>query len=202
MHGQVINQFMRYEGHVLRNIGGIYTTYKSTEEPGPVYTPQTKAEQKAALNFIGRHAFTEPSWLVAESYMSRISQSPAELLYPIANRAVADLLSPTKLRNIDRYSYAADAYLPGEYTSDLAQMAFSETASGTAVSPYRRHLQAQFVATATRHYGTSPMSVRTYYHSLLLDVRRRLASARTADAATRAHYALLRQMIDDAIERK
>ena len=111
-------------------------------------------------------------------------------------------LTPTKLSNIDRYSYAADAYLPGEYTSDLAQMAFSETASGTAVSPYRRHLQAQFVATATRHYGTSPMSVRTYYHSLLLDVRRRLASARTADAATRAHYALLRQMIDDAIERK
>lgn len=202
MHSQVTNQFMRYEGHVLRNIGGIYTTYKSTEEPGPVYTPQTKAEQKAALDFIGRHAFTEPSWLVAESYMSRISQAPVELLYPIADRAVTDLLSPIKLRNIDRYSYAADAYLPGEYISDLAQMAFSETGSGAAVSPYRRHLQTQFVATAARHYDSSPISVRAYYHSLLLDVRRRLASARTADAATRAHYAVLRQMIDDAIERK
>ena len=50
MHGQVINQFMRYEGHVLRNIGGIYTTYKSTEEPGPVYTPQTKAGVICAEN--------------------------------------------------------------------------------------------------------------------------------------------------------
>ncbi len=203
MHAQVLSQFMRYEGHVLRNIGGIYTTYKSAEEPGAVYAPQTKAEQKAALSFINRHALTEPTWLVAESYMSRISPAPGELLLPIANRAVTDLLSATKLRNIDRYSYAADAYQPGEYISDLAQMAFSETNSGASVSPYRRHLQTQFVATAARHYGSAtPTSLRAYYHSLLLNVRRRLASARTSDAATRAHYAVLRQMIDDAIEHK
>ena len=146
IHQAVVNQFMRYEGHVLRNIGGIYTTYKSIEEPGAVYTPQTKAEQKAALDYIDRNVLTEPAWLIAEDYVRRISSAPLELIMPLGRRAVTDLLSPTKVGNIAKYSYADNAYKPEEYMKDLTTIAFRETATGKAPPPqhsdhvcYRSH---------------------------------------------------------------
>ena len=139
IHQAVVNQFMRYEGHVLRNIGGIYTTYKSIEEPGAVYTPQTKAEQKAALDYIDRNVLTEPAWLIAESYVSRISSAPLELIMPLGRRAVTDLLSPTKIGNIAKYSYADNAYKPEEYIKDLTTIAFRETATGKAVGLPPQH---------------------------------------------------------------
>lgn len=202
IYNNVISQFIRYEGHVLRNIGGIYTTYKSIEEPGAVYTPQTKAEQKAALDYIDRNVLTEPTWLIAEDYINRISGAPLELLQPIASRAVTDLLSPTKVGNIAKYAYASNAYKPEEYINDIANMAFRETSTGKAVTPYRRYLQTQFVATATRWYGTAPANTKAYYYSLLLTLRSKLSAARSTDAATKAHYAVLLQMVKDAIEKK
>ena len=202
MHGAVVSQFMRYEGHVLRNIGGVYIDRKSVEEPGAVYTPQAKAEQVAALDFIGRHALSEPAWLTAEGYISRIYDSPLDCLKPVAEMAVAELLSPIKMRNIAKYSYAPDAYTPERYISDVADRAFGEARTGSAVTPYRRYVQTQLVGKATRGYASAPVEIRAYYHSLLLDLRRRLASARPADAPTKAHFAVLVRMIDDAMEKK
>ena len=202
LYGSVIGQFRRYEGHVLRNIGGLYTTYKSIEEPGAVYTPQPKAEQLAALDYIDRNALTEPAWLTDVPYINRISPAPLELLKPIADMAVTDLLSPTKIGNMAKYSYAADAYQPDDYIEDIADMTFRETTTGSAVSPYRRHLQTRFVATATRWYDSAPAETQAYYHSLLLGLRSRLLAARGHGAATKAHYAVLLQMVNDAIDKK
>ena len=61
----------------------------------------------------------------------------------------------------------------------------------------RMHYRVIMWDLVTRDYST-----RLNGRDVLLNVRRRLASARTSDAATRAHYAVLRQMIDDAIEHK
>lgn len=198
----LLGQFMRYEGHVINNIGGVYTTYKSIEQDGPVYTPQTKAEQKAALDYINRNVFNEPKWLTAESYVSRISAAPLNLVKPIADKAVNSLLSPVRINNIDKYSYAADAYMPDDYMADIVKMVFSETASGAKVTPYRRYLQTQVVNTAASKYKSAPVTVRTYYYSMLRSIRTRLASVHAGDAATKAHYAVLLQMINDAIDKK
>lgn len=202
IHQAVVNQFMRYEGHVLRNIGGIYTTYKSIEEPGAVYTPQTKAEQKAALDYIDRNVLTEPAWLIAESYVSRISSAPLELIMPLGRRAVTDLLSPTKIGNIAKYSYADNAYKPEEYIKDLTTIAFRETATGKAVGTYRRNIQTTFVTEATRWYDSAPDNTKVYYYSMLRNLHERLTAARSSDAATKGHYHVLRQMIDDCLNKK
>lgn len=202
IHQAVVNQFMRYEGHVLRNIGGIYTTYKSIEEPGAVYTPQTKAEQKAALDYIDRNVLTEPAWLIAESYVNRISSAPLELIMPLGRRAVTDLLSPTKVGNIAKYSYADNAYKPEEYMKDLTTIAFRETATGKAVGAYRRNIQTTFVTEATRWYDSAPANTKVYYYSMLRNLYERLTAARSSDAATKGHYHVLRQMIDDCLNKK
>ena len=202
IHQAVVNQFMRYEGHVLRNIGGIYTTYKSIEEPGAVYTPQTKAEQKAALDYIDRNVLTEPAWLIAEDYVRRISSAPIELIMPLGRRAVTDLLSPTKVGNIAKYSYADNAYKPEEYMKDLTTIAFRETATGKAVGAYRRNIQTTFVTEATRWYDSAPANTKVYYYSMLRNLYERLTATRSSDAATKGHYHVLRQMIDDCLNKK
>ena len=38
MYGQIETQFLRYAGHVMANIGGIYANYKTASEPGAIYT--------------------------------------------------------------------------------------------------------------------------------------------------------------------
>ena len=202
IHNEVINQFIRYERHVIRNIGGVYTTYKSVEEPGDVYTPQSRAIQKEAMDFLSRHVLTEPSWLIAEDYMSRISASPQEKLQGIAKTAASLLTSKSIFHNLARYSYAKDSYQPEEYITDLTGMAFSETASGAKVSAYRRYLQTEMVTNAVNAYGKATGDMRLYLHSFLRTVESRVKTARGSDAATRAHYANLRQIIKDGLDKE
>lgn len=197
----VVSQFIRYEGHVLRNIGGVYTTYKSIEEDGAVYTPQTKATQKEALDYLDRNVFTEPSWLIAEDYVARLSSSPLDLIKPIASYAARNMASGKLFANVARYAYGPDPYQPEAFITDLTARVFRETASGAKVSPYRRYLQREMVSNALTAYPKSKDDTRTYLYYFLSTVRTRLASAHNADAATRAHFANLQQMIRETLEK-
>ena len=202
VYDNVIGQFMRYEGHVLRNIGGLYINYKSVDEPGAVFTPMTKAKQKEALAYLDRNIFTEPSWLIAEPYISRISSSPLNLIKPIANRAATVLVSGMMFSNIAKYAYGKDAYTPEEYISDLTKAAFRETATGAKVSPYRRYLQLRMVANAAAEYPKSSADACTYLYYFLRTVNTKLSTAHPADIATRAHYASLKQIISDTLDKR
>ncbi len=202
VYNNVIDQFIRYEGHVLRNIGGVYTTYKSVEESGAVFAPMTKAKQKEALAYLDRNVFTEPTWLIAEPYVSRISASPLDLVKPIANRAAFSLVSGNMFSNIARYAYGKDAYTPEEYVNDLTSMAFKEASTGAKVSPYRRYLQMKMVTNAAAEYPKSSGDSHTYLYYFLRTVNTKLSAAHSADMATRAHYANLKQMISETLDKK
>jgi len=51
MYLQIAIQFNRYMGHVTKNVGGIYETFKSVEQNGNVYEPTPKSLQKDAVAF-------------------------------------------------------------------------------------------------------------------------------------------------------
>lgn len=202
VYQNLIGQFIRYEGHVIRNIGGRYVTYKSVEEQGPVYSPESKALQKEAIDYLDRNVFTEPQWLVAESYINRISPSPLDLLKPIVNSAAGKLTAPSLFENLSRYAYASDSYRPEDYVADLARLVFKETATGVKVTPYRRYLQTTMVANALANYPKSTGDGRIYLLSFLRTIRTRLASAHPADGSTRAHFDNLKQMISEVLDKR
>lgn len=201
-YDNVISQFIRYEGHVLRNIGGIYTTYKSTEEDGAVYEPMTKAKQKEALDYLNRNVFTEPSWLTAESYVDRLTNSPLSLLKPIASNAARTMASGTMFANVAKYAYGKDPYQPETFISDLTSMVFREATTGAKTSPYRRYLQQEMVSTAITAYPKAKGDARTYLYYFLSSIRTKLNSAHNSDPATRAHFANLQQMIRETLDKK
>jgi Met-zincin len=48
LYGQILGQFRRYSGHVLKNVGGYYENFKTADEPGDIYqiTPKAKRCRK------------------------------------------------------------------------------------------------------------------------------------------------------------
>src|SRR5690606_754655 len=61
LYSELTNQFGRYMGHVAKNIGGIYETPKTVEQPGAVYSYTPRAVQKEAMNFLTRQLFVTPT---------------------------------------------------------------------------------------------------------------------------------------------
>ena len=60
---QLVIQFQRYMGHVTKNVGGIYETFKSVEQAGNVYEATPKSIQKNAVAFLNKQLFETPNWI-------------------------------------------------------------------------------------------------------------------------------------------
>ena len=72
IYGQVLGQFRRYMGHVATNIGGVYQYYKTSDQDGAVYTHVDKNHQKACVNFLNKHLFETPYWMIDKNILNKI----------------------------------------------------------------------------------------------------------------------------------
>jgi hypothetical protein len=149
MYGQLVGQFRRYIGHVSRNIGGVYETFRTVEETEPVYEITPKAMQRDALGFLNRQVFQTPKWLIDTKIWDRIN--PPGTSDPVAamqEGTLAGLLTTERLHrmqaNVDRFG-AEKAYSTVEFMNDLQGELFSELKSGKAIDTYRRLLQKSYV---------------------------------------------------------
>lgn len=148
MYAQVIGQFGRYVGHVSRNVGGIYETFKTVEEPGDVYEPTPKAIQKEAVTFLNKQLFTTPTWLLDKNILNKISQpSTAERIQSLQVSALKSLLNAGRMDRMitSAARFGAGVYTADEMLSDVQSEVFSELAARKPVDNYRRNLQKEFV---------------------------------------------------------
>lgn len=189
VYNQIRNQFMRYAGHVINNIGGVFVNFKTVDQPGSVTENNPKARQKKALDYVNRNLFTEPTWLRDMSYVNRMTNEPEELTIPIANSAVAQVLS--------RVSYLNKEYTVDELLSDMTTLIMKET-SGQKVSKYRAALQKSYITNLISLYKAQSSSSGAALVQLK-NIKNRLASASGPDAATRSHFALLSDMVQRAL---
>ncbi|HEX6916354.1 MAG TPA: zinc-dependent metalloprotease, partial [Chitinophagaceae bacterium] len=150
MYGELIGQYRRYMGHVTTNIGGVYETFRTAEEGGPVYEVVPRSRQKDAVNFLQKQIFETPKWLVNKDIWNRIS-NPGETADPVAaaqESALNSLLSDDRLNrlqvNVERFG-ADKAYSAVELLNDVQSGLFSELAGRKAIDPYRRGLQRVYV---------------------------------------------------------
>lgn len=191
VYSQIRNQFMRYAGHVAGYIGGTYVDFKTVDQPGEIYTPNPKARQKAALDYFNRNLLTEPVWLRDMKYASRMTNDTEELTSPIATSAVSLLMN--RLTGLNK-EYKAD-----EYLSDLTSLIMKETAGGQKVSTYRAKLQRAYVDYLTTLYSNKSNKNAGAALIQLKNIKNRLASATSSDAATRSHYAILNDIVQRAL---
>ncbi len=183
MWSQICNQFIRYNNHVIGNIGGTLMNYKTADEPGDVYAPQPRAKQLAALEYVKRNIINEPTWLRDVSYAKRITSDPQQLTISIANNAVSNLMN--------RVNYLNDTYTVEEYLNDLTKMIVPSTAKPDR---YHEAMQSAYVESLISIFKTTGSTTR---RAAALSVLKQLKT-KTA-ASTVAHFQNMNDLISRAL---
>lgn len=146
IYNEVFGQFSRYNGHVLSNIGGIWTDYKTTDQDGAIYTVVPKAQQKEALAFINKQLFETPTWLLDKTILDRITSPTGDRLSQLHDQFLGALLSNARLqRLVSGVNRDANAYRLDEFMDDLKKGIWSELPTRKAIDAYRRNLQKSYV---------------------------------------------------------
>jgi len=148
MYNQLLIQYNRYMGHVLKNVGGIYETPKSVEQSGDVYEPTPKAMQKDAVSFLNKQLFETPNWLFDKNILNKISN-------PVSTESVGNIqinvlnsLFRTSRLNImsissNRFGTAA-TYQVDEMLDDTKKGVWSELTTKKPIDNMRRNLQKAY----------------------------------------------------------
>jgi len=210
LYNNVFGQFRRYVGHVVSNVGGVYEYNKSSDEEEAVYTHVEKAKQQDAINFLNNNVFSTPSWLIDKDILSRIEETGiTERIRGLQDRTLAQLMNPDRLnRMIENNAVnGTNSYSINEMFDDLIDNIYSEVATRSSVSLYRRNLQRTFIEGLER---TLEMESNKYEHSdmkaiaraKLKSLKRMLSSAGGSDDMTRIHFDDLVERIDEVFEYK
>jgi hypothetical protein len=149
MYGFLLGQFSRYMNHVAKNVGGIYETFKSVEQPGDVYEPTPKTIQEQSVAFLHKQLFETPYWLLDRDILNKIS-SPAstEMIANTQAGVLGSLLSASRLFRMeaisDRFGKTV-VYNPDDLITDVEKGLWAELGKPQAIDPFRRNLQKQYV---------------------------------------------------------
>lgn len=223
MYRQLTGQFNRYVNHVLRNVGGIYETFKSTSQQGDVFEFVPKATQKEAFNFLNTHVFTTPTWLMDKNILNKI-QNPVnnETVQNIQTNALNNLISSSRLSRMiisaNRFG-SSNVYLFNDLMEDTKKVIWSEAATGKAVDVYRRNLQKTHIEALINLLNFKPVTVvvsgvtittgsdikttdvTSYSRGQLKALQTELATAAniTTDRLTKYHYQDMVERIKQAL---
>ena len=226
MHNEVKDQFGRYLGHVAKWIGGIYEDLKKVGDEGPVYTYAEKNRQQEAIQFLNRHLFTTPLWLIPEDVGALTGEKGYTAIANLQSQTLSAILSKRVLNNLQAAETALgkNTYTVDNLFGDLNQHVWKELSSGQSVDAYRRSLQKIYVQhlisllndsgnTAAARTGSTPAPAAQtrpaadntdapsviYYQ--LTELQRRFKAASPADMVTRAHYRYLENEIAEAFKK-
>jgi len=147
IYGSVVDQWERYLGHAARHVGGVYETYKTYEQDGPVYEPVPAEQQRAALQFLNEQAFRPPGWLVEADVLRRFEASGALERVRAAQVGTLELLlRPQRMaRLLEAEAVSDDTYSLGAMLEDLRAGVWRELGDGSPIGPYRRTLQRGYL---------------------------------------------------------
>jgi Met-zincin/Domain of unknown function (DUF5117)/Domain of unknown function (DUF5118) len=149
MYRQVITQFSRYMGHVLKNVGGIYETTHSVEQPGDVYEPTPKTRQREAVAFLNIQLFQTPRWLLDTAILNKISSpSGGDPIGPIQTGVLSSLFSASRLNSLlqsaNRYGEAR-VYTVDDLLDDVRAGIWKELTTHKPIDVWRRNLQKTYI---------------------------------------------------------
>jgi hypothetical protein len=195
-YNEIVGQYRRYIGHVVKNIGGMYETPRTMDEEGKVYEQAPKAIQKDAQAWLQRQVFETPTWLLETKITNQIRPDQSlESIGKLQESALISVLSPERLQRMLEMSVTnANAYGVDELESDLRSGIFSELKTKKAPDAYRRNLQKVLVDRYTSMLSPLSDSKRTDIYSI---TRGQLVSLRddlklglplVTDKITKYHY--------------
>jgi hypothetical protein len=145
LYGNVISQYARYLGHVVKNVGGITTTPKTVEQQGMVVQFVPQSTQKEALTFLNEQLFKTPKWLINPQITNLTGGNSLSTISGLQDGVLSRLTSHGTLNKLLRFEAEETApYTAIEMLTDLRKMVWTELANHQAIDIYRRNLQKSF----------------------------------------------------------
>ncbi|MEM6830781.1 MAG: zinc-dependent metalloprotease, partial [Bacteroidota bacterium] len=212
LYNQIVNQFNRYNGHVVSNVGGVYEFYKTSDQDGMVYTHVEKEKQERAVKFLNEQLFATPTWLIDPEILGRIQQDGlVDKIRGIQVRILNRLTKEEMLMRIIENDalHSEDTYTLSNLFSEIRRGIWSEVYNGKSIDTYRRNLQKEHIARLgelihlqEKKYANSdiPSVSRATLSKLERDVRNGIARQR--DASSRFHLQDVQKRIDAILNPK
>lgn len=208
MYRAVVDQYGRYMGHVLKNIGGIMITPRTVDQPGPVFVFNSRDKQQRAMAFLTAELFRTPEWLV-DDRLYRLDTVDFSVVASVQARVLEGLLAPERLSRMMGQQVndgAARAYTVPKMLRDLRRGVFGELGSGKAIDIHRRNLQKVYVQQLCMLISPSAKGINMTddvlsmlkAHARELETAVRAASVRAGDALTRDHLVDIAERLQQA----
>ena len=202
LYQQVFNQFRRYLGHVIANVGGVIEISKSQDQAGTTYNHQNKTKQLRAMVFLNNHIFTSPTWLIDDDITRKFEEDGAiDRINSLQRSVLGQLFNTGRLeRMIENESLnGIAAYSIYELFRDTENYIFNDVMEETDV--YRRNLQRMYVEKMndiiTSESNSIQMSdIKSVAMGTLKSVQKRLKKAKSTDTVHGMHQVELRARID------
>jgi hypothetical protein len=206
LYDRTVGQWATEAAHPATMIGGGTVQYKSGSQPGAVYTPLSKARQKAAMKFLNDSVFRTPSYLIRPEIASRIEADG--MLRRVGNaqsRVLNTVLQDQRLNHLIEAPAVAknreDAYSLAEMLDDLQSGIWSELKSGAPkIDAYRRLLQNNYLTQFNNKLNPSAAQAAQVQQLAALGINIQLASE-DAKSELRGELMSLRQQVRSAIPR-
>jgi len=177
LYGQIIGQWRRYMGHVTSYVGGVYDDDKTAEQDGVVYTPVSEEDQRRAMEFLMRHAFSSPTWAYNEEIFDLINRYSTVETFRGAQRGVlTNLLNPQRIARLIEWERRldGDSYTPFELMDDVRNGIFGELRANRNIDVHRRALQRAYIEEMERllnsEVSAPPASFRSFFDFTPVDV--------------------------------
>ncbi len=220
LYGQIIGQWRRYMGHVTTYIGGVYQTNKTFDQDGVVYEVVDEADQRRAMQFLQRHAFSTPTWAYNTDILNRVNQATSVEAFRSAQVGVLNnVMSPSRIgRLIDSEAREdGDVYTTFEMMDDLRNGVWSELRANRNIDVHRRHVQRAYIERAEylmtvepprggffgSQYDVSQSDTRPLVRNQLVILRRDIINRLNSgniNRATRVHLEDAQMMIEDILD--
>ena len=108
MYKATCDQFNRYMGHVLKNIGSRYVNNMPGREPVEYVS---KERQQQALAYAGEQLFDAPEWLYPANILSKTGSNALATQQQLQANVLNRLMAPSTLSSVSNTTYALDDYL-------------------------------------------------------------------------------------------
>lgn len=207
LYGQVIGQFGRYLGHVGTIVGGVYENPKTADQPGVVFSPVERVRQAQAVDFINRHLFETPEWLLDANILQRITAAGAlDRIGNLQRQSLNRLFATNRLMRLleAQALYGSTAYPIEALFATTREAIFREISSHGTVTIPRRNLQREYVSKMldllkSADTRAAQSDIRAQARATLDAIRNDCRHYRGGDPASYAHARDLEALIAAAL---
>jgi len=163
-YSRLVVQWERELIHVANVVGGADVQIKYGSQPGPIYTPNSRARQAAAVQFLNENAFRTPTFFLDSNITRRLEASGSiERISRAQSQILSSLLLDARLNRLRDYQ-AADprgSYALADMLRDVRRGLWSElTDRSVTISAERRALQLAYLTRLETRIAPRPVDGR------------------------------------------